>query len=143
MLFEVITHGSPEYDEAVRFRDRLLRRPLGLTFTDAQLAAEVHSHHLGGYIADVLQAYCMLTPRSAGEVQMRQVAVTPELQGQGYGRRLTEFAENYARQLSVRVISCHARDSAVPFYEKQGYLLVGEPFEEVTIMHQKMEKRLS
>lgn len=142
MRFAVISHGGPAYDEAVRFRDRLLRRPLGLTFTAEQLAAEVDSHHLGGYIDDELRAYCMLTPRSAMEIQMRQVAVERGYQGQGFGRQLTDFAEEHARQLDFQIISCHARDTAVPFYQKQGYRLVGEPFEEVTIRHQKMEKRL-
>ena len=37
----------------------------------------------------------------------------------------------------------HARDTAVPFYEKLGYLCCGEPFEEVGIAHIKMQKQLS
>nr|MBP8249907.1 GNAT family N-acetyltransferase [Chitinophagales bacterium] len=37
---------------------------------------------------------------------------------------------------------CHARDTAIPFYEKLGYSRVGEEFEEVTIPHWEMGKSL-
>jgi predicted GNAT family N-acyltransferase len=37
----------------------------------------------------------------------------------------------------------HARETAVPFYLKLGYEVVGGQFEEVGIPHFKMEKKLS
>ena len=40
-------------------------------------------------------------------------------------------------------MTLHARDTAIPFYKKLGYECVGEPFVEVTILHQAMQKRLS
>ena len=39
-------------------------------------------------------------------------------------------------------MTLHARQVAVPFYERLGYSIVGEPFEEVSIPHFKMEKGL-
>jgi predicted GNAT family N-acyltransferase len=36
----------------------------------------------------------------------------------------------------------HARATAVPFYLRLGYTVVGEPFEEVGIPHRGMEKAL-
>jgi predicted GNAT family N-acyltransferase len=36
----------------------------------------------------------------------------------------------------------HARQTAVGFYQKLGYSITGEPFEEVTIPHYIMEKAL-
>ncbi|MEO8175011.1 MAG: GNAT family N-acetyltransferase [Sediminibacterium sp.] len=36
----------------------------------------------------------------------------------------------------------HARESAVGFYEKHGYKVVGDEFVEVTIPHFIMEKEL-
>jgi predicted GNAT family N-acyltransferase len=36
----------------------------------------------------------------------------------------------------------HARKSAVGFYEKLGYKIVGDEFEEVTIPHFEMQKTL-
>lgn len=39
-------------------------------------------------------------------------------------------------------MSLHARDTAVPFYNKLNYLQVGEPFIEVGITHFEMYKVL-
>jgi predicted GNAT family N-acyltransferase len=37
----------------------------------------------------------------------------------------------------------HARDVAVGFYERLGYQSVGEPFVEIGLPHQTMEKELA
>jgi predicted GNAT family N-acyltransferase len=36
----------------------------------------------------------------------------------------------------------HARKNAIGFYEKMGYKVKGEEFEEITIPHYVMEKQL-
>jgi GNAT superfamily N-acetyltransferase len=74
---------------------------------------------------------------------MRQVAVLPQLQGQGIGTMLVQYSENLARQAGFQRMILHARETAVPFYEKLGYARVGNLFEEVTIRHWKMEKHLA
>ena len=70
------------------------------------------------------------------------MAVKQGLQGKGIGRALMQFAENMARDKGNRKMVMHARKSAVGFYEKQGYQVTGEEFEEVTIPHFIMEKDL-
>ena len=135
--------GSPAYALAVALRHEVLRIPLGLAFTVDQLASEADSHHLvaldeGGRILGCL----MLTPRAGGEVQMRQVAVRPDLQGTGLGRALAEEAERQGRQLGFTRMMLHARDTAVGFYERLGYAPEGEPFVEVGIAHRQMAKAL-
>ncbi len=84
----------------------------------------------------------MLTQVATGTVQLRQMAVKPGLQGKGIGRVLMQFAENIARDRGNKKITMHARQTAVGFYEKQGYNVVGEQFEELTIPHYIMEKDL-
>ena len=81
-------------------------------------------------------------PLADGDVQMRQVAVVPDLQGQGIGKALVEHSEALARRLGFRRLVLHARETAVPFYEKLGYAKLGDGFVEVTIPHWAMEKRL-
>ena len=84
----------------------------------------------------------ILVPQGTDELRMRQVAVSPLARGRGIGRALTEFAEDFARRRGFSRVTLHARVTAVPFYEKLGYERVGEQFEEVTIPHWGMEKRL-
>ena len=84
----------------------------------------------------------MLIKQEPGTVRLRQMAVLNNLQGKGIGRALMQFAENIARDRGFKRITMHARKSAAGFYEKLGYTIFGEEFEEVTIPHFVMEKLL-
>ena len=138
-----IEFGTPEYDDAVRLRYEVLRRPLGLQFTAEQLATEYADHHLGIYDDSLsLLGYLCFTPVDDTTFKMRQVAVEPALQGKGVGSILVVASEKYAIEKGIRKIVLHARDTAVPFYLKLLYTVVGEPFEEVGIPHSKMEKTI-
>ncbi len=138
-----IEFATPEYDEAVRLRYEVLRRPLGLEFTPEQLAAEYADLHLAAYDhSGRLTGYLCLTPGEAGTIKMRQVAVAPEWQGHGIGRELVTASEALARRLGFTKMVLHARETAVPFYLRLHYQTVGDRFEEVTIPHFRMEKSL-
>jgi GNAT superfamily N-acetyltransferase len=138
-----IDFGTPEYDEAVGLRYAVLRQPLGLEFTEEQLAAEHGHFHLVAYAADhQLIGYLNLTPLQDGTVQMRQVAVRPDWQGRGVGKALVAASEDLARAHGFQVMILHARQTAVPFYLNLLYSIEGEPFEEVTIPHRLMRKQL-
>ncbi|MBV6442087.1 MAG: Acetyltransferase [Saprospiraceae bacterium] len=138
-----IEFATPEYDEAVRLREEVLRRPLGLEFTPEQLAGEYADIHLGAFdTSGRLIGYLCLTPLSEGAIKMRQVAVAPEWQGKGIGKKLVAASEELAKQLNFKTMTMHARETAVPFYQRLGYRTLGDRFEEVTIPHFRMEKKL-
>lgn len=73
---------------------------------------------------------------------MRQVAVSAKEQSKGVGAQLVRASENWARAVGYKKITLHARATVVPFYLKQQYKTVGEPFYEVGIEHMAMEKAL-
>jgi ribosomal protein S18 acetylase RimI-like enzyme len=52
------------------------------------------------------------------------------------------FAETLARDKGYKKLMMHARDTAIGFYEKQGYKTLGEQFIEVSLPHHLMEKLL-
>jgi GNAT superfamily N-acetyltransferase len=137
-----IEHGSSDYEAVVQLRRRVLRLPLGLDFTAEQLAAEVADSHLAAYDGTTLVGCLMLSDRGQGTVQMRQVAVDPARQGEGIGTLLVHEGEGHAKGMGYAKMLLHARETAVPFYEKWGYACVGAPFEEVSIPHREMEKAL-
>jgi predicted GNAT family N-acyltransferase len=137
-----IQHNTPEYEHVVALRRRVLRAPLGLDFTPEQLAAEADDIHLAGFEGETPVACLILAPVSAQEFKMRQVAVAPERQGERLGSRLVEYCETVARAAGCVQITLHARETAVLFYLRAGYEIVGEPFEEVTVPHRKMMKWL-
>lgn len=142
MPLKLIDHGSKEYNQMVELRRHILRKPLGLDFTDEELQKEKDDVLISAYEDDQLLGCCMLTQVAPDTVRLRQMAVKSGLQGKGIGRVLMQFAENIARDRGNKKLTMHARKSAVGFYEKLGYTITGDEFTEVTIPHLVMEKPL-
>ena len=139
---KIIKHGSPQYWDTVALRDEILRRPLGLKLSPEELEAENDSHHLACYDAGRLVACLVLKPLGGGKLRLRQMTVAKSSQKKGIGTLLLKFAESHAQQLSYTEIVMHARETAVPFYEKLGYAIEGDRFIEVTLPHFFMQKSL-
>lgn len=136
----LIEYASKDYDDVIKLRYEILRKPLNLHFTAEQLAAEKDYFHLGYFKDEKLIACLMLVPEENGKMKMKQVAVENEWQGKGIGAKLVSAAEKFASEKGFSIMYCHARDTAVPFYKKLNYKRVGEMFEEVSIPHWEMEK---
>ena len=142
MALKIIDHGSPEYLQMVQLRIDILRKPLGLYFTPEELEKEKNEILIGAFEEEKMLGCCMLIKSDPTTVRMRQMAVLNNLQGKGIGRALMQFAENIARDLGYKKLTMHARVTAVGFYEKLGYSVVGDEFIEVTLPHHTMEKLL-
>jgi GNAT superfamily N-acetyltransferase len=141
-MIRLIEHGSAEYEETVALRENLLRRPLGLTLTPDELADEASDYHVACYEEGRLVGCLVLTPRPGRELKMRQVAVAEAMQGKGIGRAMVEFSERFARERGFFRITMNARETAVSFYEKLDYQRSGARFEQKTIPHWRMQKKL-
>lgn len=142
MALKIIDHGSSEYQQMVKLRDIILRKPLGLSFTSEDLEKEKDNMLIGAFDDERMLGCCMLVEEQPDIVRLRQMAVLNDLQGKGIGRALMNFAENLARDRGYKIIRMHARDNAVGFYEKVGYRIKGDKFIEITIPHYVMEKDL-
>lgn len=127
------------FQEWVALRQVLLRDPIGLIYSEADMEAEREERHLiaedSGKIVGGL-AVKVLTP---ARWKIRQVAVAASAQGRGLGAFLMQHAMSVAEDESVREIILHSREAVVSFYEKLGFATVGEPFEEVGLPHRRME----
>ena len=142
MALKIIDHGTAEYRQMLKLRDDVLRKPLGLTFTNDELEKEKSNLHIAAYEDDVMLGCCMLVEEDPQTVRLRQMAVINDLQGKGIGRALMQFAENLARDRGYKKITMHARKNSFGFYEKMGYRIRGKEFQEITIAHYVMEKEL-
>ncbi len=142
MPLKIIEHNSEDYKKMVELRDAILRKPLGLSFTEEELAAEKDDILIGCFEDDKLEACCFLTEVAPGVVRLRQMAVLSGFQGKGIGRAMMLFAENVARDRGYEKITMHAREEAVGFYKKLHYKVVSKPFTELGIPHYIMEKDL-
>jgi predicted GNAT family N-acyltransferase len=142
MALKIIDHGSKEYQQMVQMRLDILRKPLGLTFTPEELEKEKKEVLIGAFEDDKMLGCCMLIREDQNTARLRQMAVLNNLRGKGIGRALMNFSENIARDLGYQKLTMHARKTAVGFYEKLGYKMEGDEFEEVTIPHYQMTKEL-
>ena len=142
MALKIIDHGTPEYQQMLKLREDILRRPLGLSFSADELEKEKENLLIAAYEDDQMLGCAMLVEEDPQTVRLRQMAVLNDLQGKGIGRALMNFAENLARDRGYKRITMHARKNAAGFYEKMGYKKVGGEFQEITIPHYLMEKML-
>ena len=56
------------------------------------------------------------------------MAVLKCFQGKGLGYTLLNYAENFLKEKNVKIIWCNAREIALDFYKKNGYRIMGNPF---------------
>jgi predicted GNAT family N-acyltransferase len=142
MALKIIDYGTEEYRQMLKLREDILRRPLGLHLSHEELEREKDNLMMAAFDDDKILACCMLVEEDPQTVRLRQMAVLNDLQGQGIGKALMQFAENVARDRGYQKITMHARKNATGFYEKMGYKVIGKEFIEITIPHYVMEKSL-
>jgi len=142
MGLKQIDHGSREYQQMVQLRSLILRQPLGLSFSQEELDREVNDILIAAFDEEVMLGCCILSKLDTQTMRLRQMAVNNNLQGKGIGASIMSFTESIASDKGYRKIMMHARDTAIGFYEKFGYKVVGNQFFEVNLPHYIMEKRI-
>ena len=142
---QIITYKSAEYDEMVALRHKILREPLGLSFTEQDLAKDEQDILLALFMprTNKMIACCILSPVGEGLVKLRQMAVDNANQREGIGTAMLSFTEYVAAKEGFIRIELNAREVAVGFYQKYDYQITGNKFIEVGIPHYKMEKQLN
>ena len=84
----------------------------------------------------------MHKPLDAETVQLKQMAVAEDRRRERIGAQLLDHAERFAQGEGFRMIVLNARLGAEGFYARYGYAAEGEPFDENTIPHIRMTKRV-
>jgi GNAT superfamily N-acetyltransferase len=103
-----------------------------VTFADDDDPATVHltARDADGRVVGIAS----LAPRSCpvrssvAAVQLRGMAVEPELQGAGVGRAVLDAAVEHAHACGAAVLWANARDTAAGFYTRAGFEVAGDGF---------------
>ncbi|MFP2933471.1 GNAT family N-acetyltransferase [Pyxidicoccus sp. 3LG] len=134
--------GHALYAGELELRFKVLREPLGYTRAQVAFPFEADSFHLVAHQGDTVLGCVLFNPEDAHGGRLFQMAVAAHLQGQGLGARLVRSLEEELRRRGFTHVHLHARAPVVPFYERLGYAVYGEPFSEVGIPHRHMRKAL-
>jgi len=138
---KIVAHKSPDWEKAVKLREEILRKPLGSFFSAEELDEEKNHNHVVGFLDGKLVATAVLVPEGKS-FKMQRVVVEGALRNANIGSNMMVFCADYGRSKSAKTMYCHARDSAVNFYLKNGYSTQGDYFNEDGIPHVKMSKTL-
>ena len=70
-----------------------------------------------------VKAECVVTDEDNGILEIKNIAVDPQNQGQGYGKALIDFlVSKYADKYSILQVGTGDSPLTVPFYEKCGFV---------------------
>ena len=70
-----------------------------------------------------VKAECVVTDEDNGILEIKNIAVDPQNQGQGYGKALIDFlVSKYADEYSILQVGTGDSPLTVPFYEKCGFV---------------------
>ncbi len=140
MEIQRIRYGSEDYGRLLELRRQILREPLGLEWSAADLEHEAEEWHFGAWEEDVPVGCVSVRWLGGGRVKLRQMAVAAGWQSKGVGRFLVEEVLGVVAREGGTLAELHSREEAVGFYERLGFVVEGEAFEEVGIRHWKMAK---
>lgn len=86
---------------------------------------------------------CLRANENDDFLHMGRFAVVKEKRKHGYGKILMEKLTEYAREQGYKGIELSAVETAVGFYEKQGFLTVGDYYLETGVPHIYMKKEFT
>lgn len=148
---ERIHIGHPLYAQECLLREQVLLGPVGYDMDRFRAEYPGMEEGFEHFVAVVdhpagprVVGCALLRPgyptEDVGKVM--QVAVDPQRQGEGIGRRLIVTIESHGfGRLGLREIYCHAQLPAVGFYEKLGWTADPEVFLEAGIEHRRLSIR--
>lgn len=132
---------SPQ--ESRELRRSVLRPQLPV---DAPLPGDdlVGAIHLGAFDGSTLVSTCLVFPESCpwqpvrSAWRLRSMATAATLRGSGYGALVLTEAARTARSRSGEILWCLARETAIGFYARHGWLSYGTLFDTDYGPHQRM-----
>ena len=112
MQIKKITHNKKQYlsflllaDEQEDMIDRYLERGTMYVLDD-----------------DGVKAECVVTDEGNGTLELKNIAVKPDVQGRGYGKTLVDYIiRTYKGQYAVLQVGTGDSPATIPFYESCGF----------------------
>ncbi|MFM8569217.1 MAG: GNAT family N-acetyltransferase [Candidatus Kapaibacterium sp.] len=132
---------ASDWDAYYDLRYRILREPWGQKRGTERDVSDAQSINRMIVRDGTVIAVCRLHFNTPDEAQIRYMAVETTVQGKGVGLTLMAHMEEIARARGAERIILEARENAVTFYKRQGYVITKESYLLFgVIQHYTMEK---
>lgn len=141
---EEVAFGSRRYKQTVLLRDKVMRKPLGLSINNDDLSSEEHATVLAVFDEDIILGMGVLVFNDNATAKVCFLCVDSDSQKGGIGRSLLEDIEKRSLQHGVKRICLESRVTAKDFYKKLGYHEYGDTYlmKEAPVAHIWMQKEL-
>ena len=118
---------SPENDQEwetyYQLRWAILRQPWKQPKGSEKDQLEKESYHAAAFMEDILVGVGRINFED-GVGKIRFMATAPKAERKGVAKMIVQYLEQKARENDIKTIQLNARETALPFYEKQGYQLL-------------------
>ncbi len=134
---------SAEWEQYFDLRYRILREPLGKERGSERNEGDETGVHFALFEQGTIVGVARLDKVDHEICQVRFVAIEDNIQGKGYGKKLMNEVEQEGKRIGHKKMILHARDYALPFYEKLNYTLIGASYKLFDVLqHFEMHKNL-
>jgi predicted GNAT family N-acyltransferase len=136
--------NKEEFNAYYNLRYEVLRKPWNQPPGSEKDDKEDESIHFAAFENKKIIGVCRLQYNNETEAQIRFMAVNPNTQGKGIGKKLLYAAEKRALNDGKKIMILQARKNAVNFYKACGYTIKEKTFLLWNeIQHYLMEKKLN
>ena len=94
--------------------------------------------HALAYLGEQCVGTARLVDLGDGHSQVGRMAVLAHFRGKGIGRQILARLVLMAKEKGFSSVALHSQVSAIPFYEKQGFIAQGPIYDEAGIAHRNM-----
>lgn len=144
MKLEFINIKSSFYQEAVAIRTKLFFDNIKNSSALIDDEFEAKSIHLVSLNEDKVVGTGRLNiENKVGTIS--QMAIKENFQNKGIGREILKVLIEKSNNYKTTEIKLGARETAIPFYEKFGFIVIGQkyPSKKTGISHQQMELKIN
>ena len=145
----VIPATSKTYSEVVEFRDSMNLKHAFIVENGAALYVPMDTDircPMGSKLFEHVLCLADGQPVGTGRIlldgHIGRLAVLQAHRKKGYGNKLLDHLELIAQENGLTEVFLNAQITAIPFYEKRGYMIISDIFDDAGIPHQTMRKTL-
>ncbi len=130
------------YLDAVKIRHHVFVQEQQVPLSREIDKDEAYAVHFVLYEQGEPLATARLLPIDENRVKLQRMAVLQQARGRGFGEKVLEEAERFAKEQGFKEITLGAQLTARSFYEKSGFAAYGPVFQDAGIDHVAMIKQL-